>query len=230
MKKWVFVIILTIITGCATSETIDVGESPKLIREIEEESLIKWESELPMIIDNYLPVENYGIRTGAVTHIVVHYMSNVFDKPESPYEIEDIKELFTKYGVSSHYIIDRNGDVFRFVPEKRVAFHAGVGTVLGFPQYENNLNQFSIGIELLAIGTREEMVSIIPEEVYDTIDHSHIGYTPAQYESLQLLIEDIVTRHPTVQMNRTHIIGHDEYAPGRKNDPGILFDWNQLGF
>ncbi|UOE96204.1 N-acetylmuramoyl-L-alanine amidase [Alkalihalobacillus sp. LMS39] len=229
MKKWVFVLILTLITGCATTETTNVSESPEPIKEIKE-SPIKWESELSKIHDNYLPVENYGIRTGTVTHIVIHYMSNVFDKPHSPYEIEDIKALFTQNGVSSHYVIDRSGDVFRFVPEKRVAFHAGVGTVQGFPQYEDNLNQYSIGIELLAIGTREEMASIIPEDVYDTIDRSHIGYTPAQYEALQVLIEDISTRHPTVQMNRTHIIGHDEYAPGRKNDPGILFDWTQLGF
>jgi N-acetyl-anhydromuramyl-L-alanine amidase AmpD len=36
-------------------------------------------------------------------------------------------------------------------------------------------------------------------------------------------------RHPEVAPARTHIIGHDEYAPGRKTDPGELFDYTQIG-
>lgn len=33
-----------------------------------------------------------------------------------------------------------------------------------------------------------------------------------------------------VKRNRKHVLGHDEYAPGRKTDPGELFDWERLNY
>ena len=55
-----------------------------------------------------------------------------------------------------------------------------------------------------------------------------IGYTEEQYASLRRLIEDLVARYSGMEPDRRHIIGHDEYAPDRKNDPGELFDWDEL--
>jgi N-acetyl-anhydromuramyl-L-alanine amidase AmpD len=131
-------------------------------------------------------------------------------------------------GVSTHYLIGRNGEVFRLVDENRVAFHAGRGSLPGFPGYENRLNEYSIGIELLAIGTQEEMLAFMPAQTYQLISPSNIGYTDAQYRSLNLLLDDILRRQPSIVRDRRHIIGHDEYAPGRRTDPGRLFDWSRI--
>ncbi|MUK88395.1 N-acetylmuramoyl-L-alanine amidase [Ornithinibacillus sp. L9] len=175
-----------------------------------------------------LPMENSEFRTSPITHVMIHYMSNALEKPEDPYRMEDIYKLFLQNGVSTHYVIDRDGNFYRLVSAERVAYHAGSGSLDAFPSYEDKMNHFSIGIELLAIGTREEMAPIITEEKYDSVHSSNIGFTDAQYRSLKELLTDIDKRHPNIHWNRKHIIGHNEYAPERKADPGKLFDWEKL--
>ena len=182
------------------------------------------------LTDSLLPSANSKERTTDVTHVMIHFMSNGLNKPNDPFRIQDIRSLFTSYGVSAHYVIDRNGTVYRFVPEDRVAFHAGKGSLKGFPEYKDKMNDYSIGIELLAIGTKQEMLSMIPNFPYDSIDAAHIGYTDAQYASLNNLLNDIYSRYPTISKSRKHVIGHDDYAPGRKTDPGTLFNWSRIGF
>ncbi|MFV8830189.1 N-acetylmuramoyl-L-alanine amidase [Alkalihalobacterium sp. APHAB7] len=180
-------------------------------------------------VDYLLPLENSKPRTEAITHVMVHFISNAARNPEDPYNTNDIYSIFEEYGVSAHYMIGRDGTVFRLVSEDRVAYHAGAGELEGYPDYKDSLNEFSIGIELLAIGTREEMFPAIPVRVYNVIDPRLVGYTDEQYESLNVLLDDIFQRNPSIIRDRNHVIGHDEYAPGRKADPGSLFDWSKLG-
>lgn len=182
------------------------------------------------IRDLYLPLQNSKPRTEIVTHVVIHFISNAASKQNDPYNVQDVYRIFLNNGVSSHYLIGRNGEVYRLVDENRVAFHAGKGSLPGFPAYQNRLNEYSIGIELMAIGTREEMLPLISAQTYEAIAPSNIGYTDAQYRSLNLLLNDIIGRHPTIKRDRQHIVGHDEYAPGRKTDPGKLFDWSRINF
>ncbi|WP_100333143.1 N-acetylmuramoyl-L-alanine amidase [Bacillus alkalisoli] len=144
--------------------------------------------------------------------------------------MKDIRHLFIQYGVSAHYVIDRNGIIHRFVKEDRVAFHAGPGNLPGLPHVANKMNDYSSGIELLAIGTRHEMLTMLPNFPYDAIAPTHVGYTTEQYKSLNALLNDIYNRYPTISKSRKQVIGHDEYAPGRKTDPGELFDWSKIGF
>ncbi|GLO65293.1 N-acetylmuramoyl-L-alanine amidase [Oceanobacillus kimchii] len=180
------------------------------------------------IIDMYLPEENSEPRKTLITHVMLHFSSNVLKKPEDPFHVEDIYELFRDYGLSAHYVIDRTGQIYRFVSEERIAYHAGEGKIEGILKYENNLNPYSIGIELLAIGTKEEMLPMLSAEHYDTISSKHVGYTDEQYEALQDLLINISTRQHKLKLDRNHIIGHQEYAPERKTDPGALFDWERL--
>jgi len=168
-------------------------------------------------------------RHGEVTHVVLHFMSNVIENRINPYILTDIERIFRSYGVSAHYIIDRDGTIYLAVPESRTAFHAGAGTLADFPEYENNLNQHSIGIELLGIGTQEEMTLYLTTSEYDALDPALIGFTDEQYDALNWLLHDILDRHPAIKPNRAHIIGHSEYAPG-KIDPGALFEWERLDF
>ncbi|WP_231515001.1 N-acetylmuramoyl-L-alanine amidase [Oceanobacillus salinisoli] len=177
-----------------------------------------------------LPDENSKIRETPITHVLIHFTSNVLNKPDDPYQYEDIRKVFMDYGLSAHYLIGRNGEIYQLVPENRVAFHAGKGGLANFPEYKDKLNDYSIGIEMMAIGTKEEMSIMMSEDFYESIHPKDIGYTDAQYESLTLLLKDIWTRNPSVKKDRDHIIGHDEYAPDRKTDPGTLFDWSRIGF
>ncbi len=177
-----------------------------------------------------LPLDISEKRINDLTHLMIHFISNAALKPEDPYNVDDVYSIFKEYGLSVHYLIDREGEIYSLVPEDRVAYHAGKGSLPDFPQYENKMNQYSIGIELLAIGTKEEMLAIVEEDIYNQIDPVLAGYTEAQYQSLQLLVDNILKRNPSILRDRRHVIGHDEYAPGRKTDPGSLFDWTRIGF
>ena len=73
------------------------------------------------------------------------------------------------------------------------------------------------------------MAGYITGEAYDSLAPGIPGYTEAQYASLKALIREIAARHPGIRLDRQHVVGHDEYAPGRKQDPGELYDWSRLG-
>lgn len=184
----------------------------------------------PGIISMLLPQPLSETRTENITHIVLHFTSNVAKNPQQPYIIEDIIKTFEEYEVSSHYLISRDGKIYMLVQDNRVAYHAGKGSLENYPQCTDRLNQFSIGIEILAIGTQKEMSSIIDENTYNALPDELIGYTKEQYRALNTLLNYLITRYPDIQNDRNHIIGHDEYAKERKNDPGFLFDWSQIGF
>ncbi len=170
-----------------------------------------------------------------VTHVVLHFMSNVVQNPSDPFDVEQVRRIFVDYKLSSHYIIARDGLVVKLVEEDRIAWHAGKGSLDGFPDYRNRLNNYSIGIEFLAIGSRDEMSpKYISPSAYDRLDPALIGYTDDQYAAVNELLADIYERHPTIGRDRSHIIGHDEYAgPAQrpdnpKVDPGTLFDWSRI--
>ena len=170
-----------------------------------------------------------------VTHVVLHFMSNVARNQYDPYDIEPVRKIFVDYKLSSHYMIARDGLVLKLVEEDRVAWHAGRGFLDDFPDYRNRLNNHSIGIEFLAIGSRDEMApKYLSHSAYDRLDPGLIGYTEEQYSAVNELLAEIYDRHPAVVRDRRHIIGHDEYAGPRqrpadpKVDPGSLFDWSRI--
>jgi N-acetylmuramoyl-L-alanine amidase len=107
--------------------------------------------------------------------------------------------------VSSHYVVDEDGAVWRLVPESRRAFHAGLSCWQG----ERELNFVSIGIEIVNPG-------------------HEWGYRPfpdAQMDAVEGLCAEILSRHP---IPPCRIVGHSDIAPERKTDPGELFDWPRL--
>jgi N-acetyl-anhydromuramoyl-L-alanine amidase len=104
--------------------------------------------------------------------------------------------------VSAHSVIDREGRISQYVPFMARAWHAGESSYRGRPA----CNDFSIGIEL-------EGADDVP-------------YTSSQYESLAALIAALCAAYPTLSSER--MAGHSDIAPGRKSDPGPLFDWPRL--
>ena len=158
--------------------------------------------------------------------VMIHFCSAVISNPEDPYDLKAVRKTFVDGDVSIHYLIDREGTIYCYIPEDRVAWHAGPGQWQGIEKYKNNLNRYSIGIELMAIGSYADMSIYMTKEQYDALDPALIGYTDAQYEALAVLVADICQRHE-IPLDRDHVIGHEEYA-SQKNDPGELFDWSRI--
>lgn len=107
--------------------------------------------------------------------------------------------------VSSHYLVEEDGRIFRLVPEERRAWHAGVS----FWKGEEGVNHASIGIEIVNPG-------------------HEFGYRPfpsAQIDAVIALVADIRSRW---QIDDNRILGHSDVAPARKQDPGELFPWKRL--
>lgn len=183
----------------------------------------------PVILENLLPVETYSSqREEEISHVVIHFMSALVTNPSDPYDMESCRKTLLDGGVSTHYIIDRQGQIYRLIPEERAAWHAGKGTWGQDERYTNRMNQYAIGIELLGMGTQEEMRIYVTEEEYASLNPDWIGFTDEQYAALGLLLDDILYRYPAIQRDRAHILGHDAYNP-QKNDPGVLFEWKRIG-
>jgi N-acetylmuramoyl-L-alanine amidase len=107
--------------------------------------------------------------------------------------------------VSSHYVVEEDGAVWRLVPEERRAWHAGESGWLG----RHDINAHSIGVEIVNPG-------------------HEFGYRPfpdAQMKSVEELCRGILGRW-TVPPRL--VLGHSDVAPHRKQDPGELFDWPRL--
>ncbi len=182
----------------------------------------------PLAKENFLePFEDYSWEmTDKPEFIVLHFTSAVVLNKEHPFKLESVRNIFEDTSVSIHYIIDRDGNIFCWLPESRAAWHAGKGTFADNDKYTNSMNKYSIGIEMLAIGSEKDMEQYLTFEEYNALDKSYIGFTDAQYASLGELVLDICERNQ-IPFDKEHIIGHDMYNPA-KSDPGELFDWNKL--
>ena len=160
----------------------------------------------------HLPSPNFGPRPAAtdIDLIVVHSIS----LPPGQYGGTAVQALFTNtldwdahpyyqsirgLQVSTHFYIQRNGDVWQFVDCGQRAWHAGASCYRGRGQ----CNDDSIGIELEGLEG-------------DTFE-------PAQYAALAALCSDVAQRYPIA-----HVAGHEHIAPGRKADPGPGFEWPRL--
>lgn len=171
--------------------------------------------------------------TNVIDHIVLHFCSAVTIHPDHPYGIDQQEQIFRQAHASANYLIDRDGTVYRLVPETRAAWHAGGGHLAWDPEIKS-MNQRAIGIEMFAVGSPEDMklFGVTPEK-YDAFKHAHpdwVGFSDAQYTALNQLIAEIRGRHPAILHDRYHIIGHEEWAGrARRTDPGQLFDWTRIG-
>ena len=107
--------------------------------------------------------------------------------------------------VSAHYMIERDGRMFRLVAEERRAWHAGVS----FWKGERDINARSIGVELVNPGE----------------EHGYLPFPDAQIEALLDLLAGLRSRWAIAD---AEIVGHSDVAPERKTDPGPLFPWKRL--
>ena len=146
------------------------------------------------------PSPNHGERRlGPPTMIVIHY-TNMQSAALARARLCD-----PAAEVSAHWLIDVDGRAEPLVDEARRAWHAGVSEWRG----EGDVNSRSIGIELQNGGPL-------------------CGYHPfpePQMAALERLIAGIMARWP---VKPEDVVGHEDVAPGRKDDPGPKFDWLRL--
>lgn len=107
--------------------------------------------------------------------------------------------------VSSHYVVEEDGEILRLVAEQRRAFHAGVSYWRG----NSALNGRSIGIEVVNPGH----------------EWGYRDFPALQMAAVCDLCLAILSRHPIPARN---VVAHSDVAPDRKEDPGELFDWRGL--
>lgn len=175
--------------------------------------------------NNGVQVKHRPNGTKDIQFIMLHAISDAMANPKDPYQIDRIANIFREYGVDSHYVIDRTGTVYQFIKDEDIANHAGLGSWENKPQFKDNMNQYSIGIELMGIGTKEEMLSVLGIQANNEVNAKDRGYTNEQYEALNGLLLYLIREY---SISAKNIITHQEYDPTRKWDPGILFNWNEI--
>ena len=156
---------------------------------------------------------------------MLHFTSAVVLSRSDPYDPALVRGIFTDNPIGIHYLIDRDGGIRCLVPETRAAWHAGRGQWKE-ERFTDDLNAYSIGIELMGIGTQEEMAEYLTAAEYRALDPALIGFTDAQYRALDALLADLCGQY-AIPRDREHIIGHDDYAAD-KTDPGQLLDRSRL--
>jgi len=155
-----------------------------------EKNEVKDAESVPQIINKLVDWGFSKSENRKIDTIIIHSSYNAVGKDS--HNLEDIiyKE-YKPYGVSPHYIISRDGKIYRLVLDKNIAYHAGESKV---PDGRTSVNNFSLGIEI--VNTKSEK----PNE--------------AQYNALRNLLTYLKSEYKIKYM-----LGHSDIAPGRKDDP-----------
>ena len=148
------------------------------------------------IINNKFKSGNYDQRKFDISLIIIHFTETK--------TFNDALNLLTSTDrkVSSHYLIDKSGDIFNLVDLDKRAWHAGESM---WDNYDD-INSRSIGIEIVNSG------EIVIED-----------YTDKQINSLSDLINKLLK-----DFDIDNILGHSDIAPFRKIDPGVHFPWQKI--
>jgi N-acetylmuramoyl-L-alanine amidase len=164
-----------------------------------------WLREVPLVSDRPglpiidLPSPNHDERGQAVDMLILHYTG----MQSAQAALDRLRDPMA--AVSSHYVVDEDGTVFRLVPEDRRAWHAGVS----FWRGHSALNGRSIGVEIVNPGH----------------EWGYRDFPVLQLAAVCDLCLLVLARHAIPARN---VVGHSDVAPDRKDDPGERFDWRAL--
>ena len=143
---------------------------------------------------------SFGFQVSAgrsIDTIIIHSTYDALGK--DPHSVAGVIAEYKSYGVSPHYLIDREGNVYQLVRDQGIAYHAGVSRT---PDGRTNVNDFSLGVELIENNTESP--------------------SAAQYASLKNLLSELKGEYKI-----KYILGHNQIALGRKTDPWN-FDWGKI--
>jgi N-acetylmuramoyl-L-alanine amidase len=110
----------------------------------------------------------------------------------------------TSRPTSTHYYIDKEGNISQLVADKDIAWHAGVSSWKVDGKDVDGLNGISIGIQLSNLSTGKDL------------------YPQAQYDAAVKLVRYLVAKY---SIPRNQVVRHLDISPGRKTDPaGFPFE------
>ena len=168
-----------------------------------------------VIRDQLLPyVQRLQTRTLADIDVVVIHCTELPDLATAREYGERIVHA-SGTGNSGHYYVDRDGGVYRYVPDDRVAHHV------------RGHNEHAMGVELVNTGRYPDWLASRRQTMSEP-------YPPVQIDALLALIARLRDTLP----NLRSIAGHEDLDTGlvaasddparqvrRKLDPGPLFPW-----
>jgi len=129
-------------------------------------------------------------------------------------------------GASAHLVIERDGAIIQCRPFNRTCGHAGKSRWKGF----DGLNACSIGIELANAGDDSRLgrkwSKLPPVQACHKNETTTKEWEAYPEEQVQACIE--VAKLLVARYNLDDVIGHEDIAPNRKNDPGPAFPMGRL--
>jgi hypothetical protein len=208
----------SVVSGVAAYQTLkeQATESNRVTEEKAKATMAEGEEAPAVVVPLVVPKEQLAEETARLA-ITTRLMKSGFAVPAKArtidtivlhssynpngdaYSVDEIVKIYEGYGVSAHYLIDRNGTIYQLVEDANIAYHAGVSKM---PDGRKNVNDFSIGIEIM---NKEETKP-----------------TAAQYTAVNALVTSLKKKYPIKS-----VVGHSDIAPDRKTDPWN-FDWKKL--
>jgi N-acetylmuramoyl-L-alanine amidase len=149
---------------------------------------------------NYSPCFNPKKRTLQQIKFIIFHYTGMKKESEAISRLTNIQSE-----VSCHYLIKKNGEIVKIVPDLYIAWHAGKSSW----GRSKSLNQNSIGIEITNPG------------------HAFIykKFSKKQISSLLKISKFLIKKY---KISHNNILGHSDIAPERKKDPGEKFPWEYL--
>lgn len=171
-----------------------------------------------IIRDDLLPYnDRLELRDPATMELVVLHCTELPDLKEAREYGEKVLYSESGTGNSGHFYVDRDGTVYRWVREERIAHH-----VIGH-------NRNSLGIELVNRGRYPDWYSTGSQAPTDP-------YPPAQTAALMKLLKYLKQQYPWIRRLACHSDLDTQLVPSsdapssfvrRKIDPGPLFPWRE---
>lgn len=184
----------------------------------------------PMKITNHLlddpkvdtSIQSPNVSKGTITPeiIVLHYTASGGEDGKG--DAQYLSRAASR--ASAHIVAGRPGDLHQIVPFNRRAWHAGRSEYEG----RKNVNSFSIGIEIdnwgwLNSNHESHTGTKVPSEHVFTGTRGPYKkwekYRPEQLDAVEEVIAAICEAYDIKD-----IVGHEDIAPGRKQDPGPALD------
>lgn len=175
------------------------------------------------IVQMDCPKNKEKFKSGNPDTIVIHYTAGRSAESSARFLAKnDVK-------ASAHLVIGREGEIFQLVPFDTIAWHAGESSY-GNRQW---LNQYSVGIELdnagplVKVGSEYQAWFGGKYQANDVVQAVHRNestprfwhvYTEKQISACREVCELLIQKYG-IKL----ILGHEEIAPGRKQDPGPAF-------
>ena len=163
---------------------------------------------------------NFG--QGKLDSILLHYTASLNVKSDLNILTSPNKQ------VSVQFVVDTNGDIYQLMPANKIAWHAGVSKHKG----RTGMNKYSIGIEIVNPGwlvekadgeyytwynqkVNKNEAALLKHPNESSARYWH-EYPNVQVDAVKELCQVITEKYKNIK----YILGHDEVAPDRKQDPG----------